>query len=148
MNPRSIELGMVYNTPILVASSFRDEPGTLIHGGPDMNRQVGEIRNRVSGIATDTNLSKITVLGVVDRPGIAASLFEPLTEVGISVDVIVQNASVGGATDMTFTAIDRKSTRLNSSHSLTSYAVFRLKKKKNNIRHKNQKAIPKSHWTF
>ena len=105
MNPRSIELGMVYNTPILVASSFRDEPGTLIHGGPDMNRQVGEIRNRVSGIATDINLSKITVLGVVDRPGIAASLFEPLTEVGISVDVIVQNASVGGATDMTFTVM-------------------------------------------
>ena len=105
MNPRSIELGMVYNTPILVASSFRDEPGTLIHGDTDMNRQVGEIRNRVSGIATDTNLSKITVLGVVDRPGIAASLFEPLTEVGISVDVIVQNASVGGATDMTFTVM-------------------------------------------
>ncbi len=105
MNPRSIELGMVYNTPILVASSSRDEPGTLIHGGTDMNRQVGEIRNRVSGIATDTNLSKITVLGVVDRPGIAASLFEPLTEVGISVDVIVQNASVGGATDMTFTVM-------------------------------------------
>ena len=105
MNPRSIELGMVYNTPILVASSFHDEPGTLIHGGADMNRQVGEIRNRVSGIATDTNVSKITVLGVVDRPGIAASLFEPLTEVGISVDVIVQNASVGGATDMTFTVM-------------------------------------------
>ena len=105
MNPRSIELGMVYNTPILVASSFRDEPGTLIHGGADMNRQVGEIRNRVSGIATDTNVSKITVLGVVDRPGIAASLFEPLSEVGISVDVIVQNASVGGATDMTFTVM-------------------------------------------
>lgn len=105
MNPRSIELGMVYNTPILVASSSRDEPGTLIHGGADMNRQVGEIRNRVSGIATDTNVSKITVLGVVDRPGIAASLFEPLTEVGISVDVIVQNASVGGATDMTFTVM-------------------------------------------
>ena len=105
MNPRSIELGMVYNTPILVASSFRNEPGTLIHGGADMNRQVGEIRNRVSGIATDTNVSKITVLGVVDRPGIAASLFEPLTEVGISVDVIVQNASVGGATDMTFTVM-------------------------------------------
>lgn len=105
MNPRSIELGMVYNTPILVASSFRNEPGTLIHGGADMNRQVGEIRNRVSGIATDTNVSKITVLGVVDRPGIAASLFEPLSEVGISVDVIVQNASVGGSTDMTFTVM-------------------------------------------
>ena len=86
MNPRSIELGMVYNTPILVGSSFEDLPGTLIHGDADMNRNVGEKRNRVSGIATDTNVAKITVQGVRDRPGIAASLFEPLAEVGISVD--------------------------------------------------------------
>lgn len=103
MNPRSIELGMVYDTPILVASSFDDTPGTLIHGEADMNRDVGEIRNRVGGIATDTNVAKITVLSVRDRPGIAASLFEPLADQGISVDVIVQNASVGGATDLTFT---------------------------------------------
>ena len=103
MNPRSIELGMVYNTPILVASSFSDVPGTLIHGDVDMNKNVGEMRNRVSGIATDTNVAKITVQGVKDRPGIAASLFEPLAGVGISVDVIVQNASVGGTTDLTFT---------------------------------------------
>ena len=103
MNPRSIELGMVYNTPILVASSFSDVPGTLIHGDAEMNKNVGEMRNRVSGIATDTNVAKITVQGVRDRPGIAASLFEPLADVGISVDVIVQNASVGGTTDLTFT---------------------------------------------
>ena len=103
MNPRSIELGMVYNVPILVASSFSDSPGTLIHGGASMNREVGEIRNRVRGIATDTNVAKITVLGVIDRPGIAANLFEPLAEADISVDVIVQNASVDGATDLTFT---------------------------------------------
>ena len=103
MNPRSIELGMVYDTPILVASSFSDVPGTLIHGDADMNKNVGEMRNRVSGIATDTNVAKITVQGVKDRPGIAASLFEPLADVGISVDVIVQNASVGGTTDLTFT---------------------------------------------
>ena len=103
MNPRSIELGMVYNTPILVASSFSDVQGTLIHGDVDMNRNVGEIRNRVSGIATDTNVAKVTVQGVTDRPGIAASLFEPLAADGISVDVIVQNASAGGKTDLTFT---------------------------------------------
>ncbi len=103
MNPRSVELGMVYDTPILVASSFDDTPGTLIHGEADMNREVGEIRNRVGGIATDTNVAKITVLSVRDRPGIAANLFEPLADQGISVDVIVQNASVGGATDLTFT---------------------------------------------
>ena len=103
MNPRSIEMGMHYNVPILVASSFTDGKGTLIHGEVDMNGKVGEIRNRVRGIATDTNVAKITVLGVIDRPGIAASLFEPLSAADISVDVIVQNASVDGTTDMTFT---------------------------------------------
>ena len=103
MNPRSIELGMVYNVPILVAYSFADMPGTLIHKESEMNAKVGEIRDRVRAIATDTNVAKITVLGVIDRPGIAASLFEPLAEADISVDVIVQNASVDGATDLTFT---------------------------------------------
>lgn len=103
MNPRSIEMGMHYNVPILVASSFTDAKGTLIHGDIAMNGNVGEIRNRVRGIATDTNVAKITVLGVKDRPGIAASLFEPLAKADISVDVIVQNASVDGTTDMTFT---------------------------------------------
>ena len=68
-----------------------------------MNPRVSEIRNRVRGIATDTNVAKITVLGVIDQPGVAASLFEPLAEADISVDVIVQNASVDGATDLTFT---------------------------------------------
>lgn len=103
MNPRSIELGMVYNVPIRITSSLGDAPGTLIHEGATMKPSVGEIRNRVRGIATDTNVAKITMLGVVDRPGIAASLFEPLADQGISVDIIVQNASVDGATDMTFT---------------------------------------------
>ena len=103
MNPRSVELGMTYNVPILVASSFGVGRGTLIHRGADMNSTVGEVRNRVRGIATDTNVAKITVLGVVDRPGIAASLFEPLADADVSVDVIVQNASVEGTTDMTFT---------------------------------------------
>ena len=103
MNPRSIELGMAYDVPILVASSFSESPGTLIHKGADMNTQVGELRKRVRSIATDTNVAKITVLGIVDRPGIAASLFEPMADADISVDVIVLNAGVEGATDLTFT---------------------------------------------
>ena len=103
MDPRSIELGMVYNVPIVVASSFADTPGTLIHEGAGMESRVGEIGNRVRGIATDTNVAKITVRGVVDQPGIAARLFEPLAEADVSVDVIVQNVSVDGTTDMTFT---------------------------------------------
>jgi aspartate kinase len=62
-----------------------------------------EDRNRVRGVAHESNVAKITVLGVPDRPGIAATIFEPLATAGISVDVIVQNVGVGGHTDLTFT---------------------------------------------
>ena len=97
MHPRAVELGELYNIPILVASSFNDNPGTLIHGGQM------EIRNKVSGIAHDLDVAKITIVGIPDKPGIAASLFEPLAKGGVSVDTIVQNASVKHITDMTFT---------------------------------------------
>ena len=98
IHPRAVELGQVFKIPILVASSFNDKPGTLIHGGPFM-----EIRNKVSGIAHDLDVAKITIVGVPDRPGIAASIFEPLARAGISVDTIVQNASIKNITDLTFT---------------------------------------------
>jgi len=99
MHNRAVELGKVYNMPILVASSTRDVPGTLIHGGTEMVEQ----RNKVSGIASDSDVAKVTVRGVPDRPGIAAGLFGPLSDAGISVDTIVQNASVENTTDLTFT---------------------------------------------
>ncbi len=99
MHNRAVELGKVYNMPILVASSTRDVPGTLIHGGTEMVEQ----RNKVSGIASDSDVAKVTVRGVPDRPGIAAGLFGPLSDAGISVDTIVQNASVENITDLTFT---------------------------------------------
>jgi aspartate kinase len=62
-----------------------------------------EQRNRVMGIAHDSDVGRITVRGVPDRPGIAAAIFGPLAEAGISVDTIVQNASVERLTDLTFT---------------------------------------------
>jgi len=99
MNPRSIELGAVYGVPILVAMASGDTPGTLIHGGGSRM----EIRKAVTGIAVEKDVAKITVRGATDRPGVAAGLFEPLAEAGVSVDVIVQNASAEGLTDMTFT---------------------------------------------
>ena len=99
MHSRAVELGQLYNMPILVASSFSEAPGTLIHGGIDM-----EARSKVSGIAHDANVAKITVVDVPDHPGIAAALFEPLAQAGISVDTIVQNVSINrGITDLTFT---------------------------------------------
>jgi aspartate kinase len=98
MHARAVELGEVYNMPILVASSFSDKPGTIIHGGVSM-----EVRNRVRGIAHDVDVAKITVVGVPDRPGIASAIFEPLAKASISVDTIVQNASISNITDLTFT---------------------------------------------
>ena len=98
MHPRSVELGGIYNMPILVACTFTDSPGTLIHGGKSM-----ELKNKVTGIAHDMDVAKITVVGVPDRPGIASAIFEPLAKAGISVDTIVQNASVQNITDLTFT---------------------------------------------
>ncbi len=62
-----------------------------------------EIRNKVRGIAHDLDVAKITVVGVPDHPGIAAGIFVPLAEAGISVDTIVQNASIKNITDLTFT---------------------------------------------
>ena len=101
MHPRSIELGAVYQVPIYVASSFNDLPGTLIHQGKE--QQDMEDRVKVTGIAYQRGVAKITVLSVPDRPGIAASLFEPLAQVGVSVDTIVQNTSVEKTTDISFT---------------------------------------------
>jgi len=98
IHPRAVELGELYNMPILVASSFSDSPGTLICKEASM-----EVRNKVRCIAHDTNVAKITVIGVPDKPGIAAAIFEPLAKANISVDTIVQNASVQNITALTFT---------------------------------------------
>jgi len=98
LHPRAVELGNLFGVPIMVASSFVDRPGTLIHGGTAM-----EVRNKVRGVTHDLDVAKITVLGVPDRPGIATTLFEPLARENVSVDTIVQNASVERVTDLTFT---------------------------------------------
>lgn len=98
LHPRAAELAMVFNIPIVVASSFEEGTGTLIHGGVTM-----EQFNKVRGIADDPHVAKVTLRGVPDQPGIAAAIFEPLAEHHISVDTIVQNASVERLTDLTFT---------------------------------------------
>ncbi len=98
IHPRAVELGELFSVPIIVASSFNDNPGTLIHKEVSM-----EVRNKVRGIAHDLDVAKITVVGIPDRPGIAAAIFVPLAEAGISVDTIVQNASIENITDLTFT---------------------------------------------
>jgi aspartate kinase len=98
LHNRAVEIASVYNLPILVTSSFVDAPGTLIHGEENL-----EERNKIRAIAHDTDVAKITVRQVPDQPGIAAHIFEPLANAGISVDTIVQNASDQRVTDLTFT---------------------------------------------
>ena len=101
MHPRAVEIGELYSVPIHVRSSFNDSVGTMIVAQVPM-----EERQRVRGIAQETNVAKITVLGVADRPGVAAAIFEPLGKAGISVDVIVQNIGRSGHTDLTFSVAE------------------------------------------
>lgn len=98
IHPRAVELGELFKIPIFVASSFTDRPGTLIYG-----EKVMELVNKVKSITYDLDIAKITVIGVPDQPGIAATIFGALAEKGISVDTIVQNASIQNITDLTFT---------------------------------------------
>ena len=105
MHPRAVELGELYNMPIQVASSFGDLPGTLIHRLPtdgDAHMPM-EIRRNVRGIAHDTDVARITLTRVPDRPGIAAAIFQPLAEANISVDTIAQSSGADGTTDISFT---------------------------------------------
>jgi len=101
MHPRAVEIAELYSVPIHVRSSFHDRVGTMIVAHVPM-----EDRQRVRGIAQETNVAKITVVGVRDRPGVAATIFEPLADAGISVDVIVQNIGRSGHTDLTFSVAE------------------------------------------
>ena len=112
MHPRSIELGLHYNMPIIIKSSFENGPGTIISNIEKLNdlqkrgiilNKITENRNKVTGVTSEGNISKITLHNVPDKPGIAAKVFKPLSEAGINVDVIVQNISKNHKTDLTFT---------------------------------------------
>ena len=101
MHPRAVEIGELYGVPIHVRSSFSQGVGTMIVAHVPM-----EDRRRVRGIAHEKNVAKITIVGVRDRPGVAATIFEPLSAAGISVDVIVQNIGRSGHTDLTFSVAE------------------------------------------
>lgn len=98
LQTRSVELAMKEHVRVQVLSSFADAPGTLVVDEDEIVEQ--EI---VAGIAYSRDEAKLTIRRVPDRPGVAASVFFPLAEAGINVDMIVQNVSEDGTTDMTFT---------------------------------------------
>ncbi len=99
LQTRSVEFAMKYDVPVVVRSSFNENPGTLVTKEDEEMEKVV-----VSGIAHDVNQAKITVMGVPDKPGIAAKLFKGIAGANIVVDMIVQNISGDGrATDISFT---------------------------------------------
>ncbi len=95
---RSVEFARNHNVPLHVRSSFTWEHGTWITiEEPSMEDPI------ISGVVTDSSEAKVTVLGVPDQPGISAALFEPLAAANVNVDMIVQNTSTEGHTDISFT---------------------------------------------
>jgi len=98
LQTRSVELAMKYRVRTQVRSSFADVPGTLVVDEEEIVEK--EI---VSGIAYNRDEAKITLTRVPDRPGVAAAIFGPLSDAAINVDMIVQNVSADGHTDITFT---------------------------------------------
>ena len=95
---RSVEFARNHNVPIHVRSAFTWEPGTWVTDQePSMEEPI------ISGVVTDTSESKVTIIAVPDRPGISAALFEPLAAANVNVDMIVQNTSQDGKTDISFT---------------------------------------------
>jgi aspartate kinase len=112
---RSVEFAKKFNVPVHVRSTFSDERGTMVVAETkDMEKVT------VSGIAFNKNEARITISKVPDKPGIAAKIFDPLVRTGIVVDMIVQNTSEEGFTDLTFTVI--KSDFNNSMKLLSSVA--------------------------
>lgn len=99
LQTRSVEFAMKYEVPVVVRSSFNDNPGTLVTKEDEDMEQVV-----VSGVAYDKNQAKVTIMGVPDKPGIAAKIFRQIADANIVVDMIVQNVSGDGkSTDMSFT---------------------------------------------
>jgi len=100
LQTRSVELAMRYKVKLRVLSSFEDNDehaGTLVCSEEDIVES-----NVVAGVAYSRDEAKVTLISVADRPGIAAAIFGPLSEAGVNVDMIVQNISEEGRTDMTF----------------------------------------------
>ena len=94
---RSVEFARSYDVTLHVRSAFTWEPGTLVR------EEVTVEQASVIAVTHDTSEAKVTVVGVADRPGVAGSLFRRLADDGINVDMIVQNVSEGGETDISFT---------------------------------------------
>jgi aspartate kinase len=108
LQTRSVEFAKKYNVPVRVLSSFNDNPGTLVtKEDSDMEKVV------VSGVAYDKNQVKVTLQGVPDKPGVAAKIFNTISDNSVVVDMIIQNIGEGGLTDMSFTVPKTDAKKIN-----------------------------------
>jgi len=102
LHHRSVEFAKKYNTPLHVRSSFTDKPGTWV---------VEEVENMeelvISGVTSNTKEAKVSLIGVPDKPGVAAHLFDLIAQKNILVDMIIQNVGQSGLNDISFT-VDKK----------------------------------------
>ena len=128
LQTRSVELAMRYNVKLRVLSSFEeqsDTAGTLVCAEEDIMES-----NVVNGIAFSREEAKMTLVSVADTPGIAAAIFGPLSEAGVNVDMIIQNISEEGLTDMTFSCpidqVKRAEKALNDAKAAGSLAFEAL----------------------
>ena len=123
---RSVEIAEKYNVPVRVRSTFSNDPGTLVTKEDDMMESV-----LVSGIAFDKDQARITLYDVQDRPGTAASIFNPLGAAGIVVDMIIQTASRNGVTDMAFTVSRKDAKRAIAVLEQAGYDVSKIESASN-----------------
>ncbi len=121
---RSVEMAMKHKVRVQVLSSFADTPGSLL-----VDEEEVVERRLITGVAYSRNETQITLTKVLDKPGVAAEIFAPLTEKEINVDMIVQNISEDGTTDMTFTIPKAD----------TDMAVSALEKAKDSLGYKTMK---------
>jgi len=122
LQTRSVEMAMKYKVRVQVLSSFTDAPGTLLVDEEEVME-----RRLITGIAYSKSDARVTLTGVADRPGIAAAVLGPLAEAEINVDMIVQNVSEDGTTDITFTVAKTDLARAEDS----------LKAAKDHLKYKN-----------
>lgn len=119
---RSVEMAMKHKVRVQVLSSFADKPGSLL-----VEEEEVVERRLVTGVAYSRNETQITLTAVPDKPGVAAEIFAPLTAKEINVDMIVQNISEDGTTDMTFTLAKGDA----------DLAITALEKEKGNLKYKS-----------
>jgi len=127
---RSVEVAKRFNVPLMVRSSFSDIPGTWVgHEDQSMEDVL------VAGVTLDQNQSKVTIVGVEDRPGVAAKIFGPIAAAGIVVDMIIQNVSADSRADMTFTVA-----RADLKRALELVEVIARETGASGVRHEDQVA--------